>query len=186
MIRLITPQDNDSLEEFFLNAKTSEDHREDIFDNIKILSRTNPYYRGFAYFFDNKIQSVCYMREVIEQKIQILDFMSTRKNTNIYFNKLGDVLDHAITYGEQKGIFRFYTFLTDDKIETLDEIKKKDLVFKFRQRYDTYYEEIIPPNCFSKYSVHWNYLMNSTLRSQKKNIRQHQLKNDYREKLLKL
>lgn len=184
MIRQLTKDDIPALVEFFADAITSEDHRADTFDMVPYYLTTDEYYRGFAKFIDDQIVSVCFMRELIEQKVQILDFIVSRKNVSIFKNKVGEVVDYAIRFGENKGIYRFYTFLTDDMLNTVDVLKKKNLVFTWRERYDTYVDEVVEPGCFSGYYLHWNYLMNSTVRSHRKIVRHHHLKPNYTFKLL--
>lgn len=179
---MITQLDNNNLhllEDFFLNASNSEDHRTDSFDQIFYYLKTDEYYRAFVNLDDGKILSVCFMRELIEQKVQILDLIVARKNTTIFKNKVGEVVDYAIRFGEEKGIFRFYTFLTSDMLNTVDVLKKKNLIFTWRERYDTYVDEIVEPQCFSQYYLHWIYLMNSTIREHKKIVRHHHLKPEY-------
>jgi hypothetical protein len=178
-IKQITIDDLSQLEQFFVDANTSDTHRTDTFKMIKHYLSTDCYYRGFAYFRNDQILSCCFMRELTEQKAQILDFIVTKKDTNIFKNKVDKVVDCAIEFGERKGIYRFYTFLTDDMLDTVDHIKKKSSLFSWRQRYDTYIDEVIEPNTFSIHRIHWVYLMNSTVRSQKRNVRHHHLKQSY-------
>lgn len=182
-IKQITSDDLEMLDDFFLDAVTSEDHRSDSSANIKFLLESDQYYRGFANIENGRILSVCFMRELIEQKAQILDIIIARKNVSILKNKVGEVVDYAIRFGESKGIFRFYTCLTDDMLNTVDVLKKKNLVFTWRERYDTYADERIEPMCFTKYYLHWLYIMNSTLRTQRKIIRHHHLKQEYYAKI---
>lgn len=183
MIRQLLAQDLNSLDNFFENAMISEDHRSDSFSKIIYYLKTDEYYRAFANFENDKILSVCFMREIIEQKCQVLDLIVSRKLTSIYKNKVGNVVDYAIRYGEHKGIYRFYTCLTDNMLDTVDVLKKKNLVFTWRERYDTYVDEIIEPQCFTSYYMHWNYLMNTTVRNHKKIVRHHHLKSEYYDKI---
>jgi len=184
MIRQILLSDLQSLEEFFQSAMTSDDHRSDTFSMIPYYLTIDEYYRGFAKFDDDgKILSACFMRELVEQKVQILDFIVSRKNVSIFKNRVGEVVDHAIRFGERLGIYRFYTFLTDDMLNTVDTLKKKNLVFTWRERYDTYVDEIIEPQCFSRYYLHWVYLMNTTVRNHRKIVRHHHLKLEYYDKI---
>jgi hypothetical protein len=120
------------------------------------------------------------MRELIEQKVQVLDFIVSRKGVSIFKNRVGEVVDYAIRFGEQKGIYRFYTFLTDDMLHTVDVLKKKNSIFTWRERYDTYVDEIIEPQHFSSCYLHWVYLMNTTVRTHRKIVRHHHLKPSYR------
>jgi len=183
-IRQINITDLEMLKEFFENAVTSDDHRSDSFDYIQNYLKTDEYYRGFANIEANKILSVCFMREIIEQKVQILDIIISRKNVSIFKNKVGEVVDYAIRFGEKKGIYRFYTCLTDDMLNTVDVLKKKNLIFTWRERYDTYIDEKIEAKCFTKYYLHWIYSMNSTIRKQRKIIRHHHLKPEYYSKII--
>ena len=180
MIKNIEKKNIDDLKNFFENAVTSDDHRHDSFSQIVNNLIIDEYYRGFAKFDnDGKILSACFMRELVEQKAQILDRIVSRKSISIYKNCVGEVVDHAIRFGEQKGIHRFYTFLTDDMLNTVDVLKKKNLVFTWRERYDTYVDEIIESKYFSTYYLHWLYIMNSTVRDHRKIIRHHHLKPEY-------
>lgn len=180
MIRQLLVSDLELLEEFFQVATTSEDHRPDTFSMVPYYLSTDEYYRGFAKFDDTgKILSACFMRELVEQKVQVLDFIVARKDVSIFKNRVGEVVDYAICFGEKKGIYRFYTFLTDDMLNTVDVLKKKNLVFTWRERYDTYVDEIIEPQCFSRYYLHWVYLMNTTVRNHRKIVRHHHLKPDH-------
>jgi len=182
-IRQITLDDIDLLLEFFENSNTSDDHRPDTFNIVPYLLRTDENYRGFANFIEGRIVSVCFMKELTEQKAQVLDFISTRTGTSIFKNRVGEVVDYAIRFGENKGIYRFYTFLTEEMLGTVDVLKKKNLVFTWRERYDTYLDETIEKDCFSKYYLHWVHIMNSTVRQHKKNVRHHHLKPEYIERL---
>ena len=180
MIRQIVLSDLRSLEEFFQSAMTSEDHRADTFSVVPYYLATDDYYRGFAKFDDSgKILSACFMRELVEQKVQVLDFIVSRTGVSIFKNRVGEVVDHAIRFGEQKGIYRFYTFLTDDMLNTVDVLKKKNSIFTWRERYDTYVDEVIEPESFSQYYLHWVYLMNTTVRKHRKIVRHHHLKPEY-------
>jgi hypothetical protein len=123
------------------------------------------------------------MRELVEQKAQVLDFIVSRNGVSIFKNRVGEVVDHAIRFGEQKGIYRFYTFLTDDMLNTVDVLKKKNSIFTWRERYDTYVDEVIEPECFSQYYLHWVYLMNTTIRKHRKIVRHHHLKSEYYDKI---
>lgn len=184
MIRQITKSDFKSLEVFFSNAVTSDDHRPDTFSKVPYFIETDELYRGFAKFNSNgEIISACFMRELIEQKSQVLDFIVSHKNVSIREHKVGEVVDAAIRFGEQKDIFRFYTFLTDDMLNTVDNLKKKNLIFTWRERYDTYIDEVIEPLHFTKYYLHWNYLMNTTVRKHRKIVRHHHLKPEYYDKI---
>jgi len=175
-IRQITEDDFNALDNFFKQANVSNDHRIDTFPMAKHYLLSDTYYRGFAYFKDDEILSCCFMRELTEQKAQVLDFIVSKTGTNIFRNKVDKVVDYAIEFGEKKGIYRFYTFLTDNMLDTVDYIKKKSSMFSWRQRYDTYVDEEVHANSFSKYRIHWTYLMNSTIRSEKRNVRHHHLK----------
>ena len=187
MIKQIGSADLKILEEFFQNALTSEDHRPDTFAMIPYYLSTDEYYRGFANFDEHgKILSVCFMRELIEQKVQVLDFIVSRKGVSIFKNRVGEVVDYAIRFGEQKGIYRFYTFLTDDMLNTVDVLKKKYSIFTWRERYDTYIDEIIEPQHFSSCYLHWVYLMNTTVRTHRKIVRHHHLKPEYYDKTIEL
>jgi hypothetical protein len=181
-IRKITIEDIDPLERFFQLANTSDDHRPDTFSMVSHFIETDDYYLGYANFVDDEILSACFIRELIEQKVRVLDFIVTKKNTSIRNNLVNQVLDHALIEGERRGFFRFYTCITEDMLETVDYLKKKNAVFSWRSRYDTYLDEVIPSQCFSTYYIHWNYIMNNTLRHQSKCIRHHLLKSEYREK----
>lgn len=183
MIRQIENNDLDLLDDFFKNAVVSDDHRPDTFSMVPYYLKTDEYYRGFAKFEEDKILSVCFMREIIEQKCQVLDFIVSRKSVPIYRNKVGEVVDYAIRFGERKGIYRFYTCLTDDMLNTVDVLKKKNLVFTWRERYDTYVDEGIDPKTFTYYYLHWNYMMNSTIRNHRKIVRHHHLKPEYYDKI---
>lgn len=183
MIRQITTTDVPLLVEFFADALTSEDHRSDTFNMVLYYLSTDEYYRGFAKFIDDQIVSVCFIRELIEQKVQVLDFLVSRKNVSIFKNKVGEVVDYGIQFGERRGIYRFYTFLTGDMANTLDVLQKKNLIFTLRTRYDNYVDEIIKPQCFSKYYLHWIYLMNTTIRHHKKIVRHNHLKPEYYDKI---
>lgn len=179
MIRQISFNDYDTLVDFFDQANISNDHRIDTFDIALQFLKTDEYYRGFANFLDGKIVSACFMRELTIQKAQVLDFIVTRRECSIRKNLIGEVVDCAIRFGERKGIHRFYTFLTEEMLDTVDSLKKKNLIFKWRERYDTYIDEIVEPRHLSKYYLHWTYIMNSTLRSHRKIIRHHHLKSEY-------
>jgi hypothetical protein len=184
MIKQIGSADLKILEEFFQNAMTSEDHRPDTFAMIPYYLSTDEYYRGFAKVDnDGKILSICFMRELVEQKAQVLDFIVSRKGVSIFKNQVGAVVDHAIRFGEQKGIYRFYTFLTDDMLNTVDVLKKKNSIFTWRERYDTYVDQVIESECFTKYYLHWVYLMNTTIRTHRKIVRHHHLKPEYYDKI---
>ena len=179
MIRQITVQDIDQLQTFFRVSNFSEDHRIDTNQMVLFYLKTDSYYRGFANFEDDEIVSVCFMRELVLQKSQVLDFIATKKDISIRKNKVGGVVDYAIKFGEYKGIYRFYTFLTEEMLDTVDVLKKKNLVFTWRERYDTYVDEIVELRHLSIYYLHWTYIMNSTLRNHRKIIRHHHLKSDY-------
>jgi len=184
VIRQILLSDLRSLEEFFQSAMTSEDHRADTFSVVPYYIATDDYYRGFAKFDDSgRILSACFIRELVEQKTQVLDFIVSRTGISIFKNRVGEVVDYAIRFGEQKGIYRFYTFLTDDMLNTVDVLKKKNSIFTWRERYDTYVDEVIEPECFSQYYLHWVYLMNTTIRKQRKIVRHHHLKPKYYAKI---
>lgn len=183
MIRQITDKDYSLLETFFVNSNFSDDHRSDTSEMVLKYLKTNVYYRGFANFVDNEIVSVCFMRELTLQKTQILDFIATKKGVSIRKNQVGEVVDYAIRFGEDKGIFRFYTFLTEEMLDTVDVLKKKNLVFTWRERYDTYVDEVLEPQHLSTFYLHWTYIMNSTLRHQRKIIRHHHLKPEYYSKI---
>ena len=179
MIRQITALDLNQLETFFKESNFSDDHRFDTSRMVLLYLKTDSYYRGFANFVNDEIVSVCFMRESTLQKAQVLDFIATKKGISIRVNSVGEVVDHAIKFGEAKGIYRFYTFLTEDMLDTVDVLKKKNLVFTWRERYDTYVDEIIEPRHLSTYYFHWTYIMNSTLRNHRKIIRHHHLKPGY-------
>jgi hypothetical protein len=179
MIRLITTADFRDLKLFFKESNFSDDHRLDTSQMVINYLETDCYYKGFANFLDNEIVSVCFMRELTLQKAQVLDFIATKKRIPIRVNRVGEVVDHAIKFGESKGIYRFYTFLTEEMLDTVDVLKKKNLVFTWRERYDTYVDEIVEPRHLSIYYLHWTYIMNSTLRNHRKIIRHHHLKSDY-------
>ena len=179
MIRLITTADFRDLKLFFKESNFSDDHRLDTDQMVINYLETDCYYRGFANLVNDEIVSVCFMRELTLQKAQVLDFIATKKGISIRVNRVGEVVDHAIKFGELKGIYRFYTFLTEEMLDTVDVLKKKNLVFTWRERYDTYIDEIVEPLNLSTYYLHWTYIMNSTLRNHRKIIRHHHLKSDY-------
>lgn len=183
MIRQIEKKDFELLDDFFENAVVSDDHRFDSFKMVKYYLETDEYYRGFAKFEEDKILSVCFIRELIEQKCQVLDFIVSRKTVSIFQNKVGEVVDFAIAFGEKKRIYRFYTCLTEDMLDTVDVLKRKNLIFTWRNRYDTYVDEIVEPRFFSTFYLHWNYLMNTTVRNHRKIIRHHYLKPEYYDKI---
>jgi hypothetical protein len=141
--------------------------------------KTDDNYRAFANFIEESIVGICFMRELYNEKAQVLDFIVTRKNIPIRQNRIGEVVDYAIKFGETKGIYRFYTFLTAEMLDTVDVLMKKNLVFTWRERYDTYIDEIIEPRHMSNYRIHWTYIMNSTLREHKKIVRHHHLKPEF-------
>jgi hypothetical protein len=167
------------LTEFFSCCNTSEDHRYDSFEKIIYYLQTDDFYNAYINIEDDVILSVVFMRDLTEQKSRVLDLILTRKNVSIYQNKVGKLVDYAVKEGEQRGYFRFYTVLTEDMKDTVDELMKKDLVFPWRKRYDTYVDEIIEPYHMSLNYLHWGYLMNTTLRAQRKLIRHHHLKPEY-------
>lgn len=179
MIKQLNKDDLDDLKLFFENANTSNDHRSDTFTMALNYLQADEYYRGFANFLNGEIVSVCFMRELTLQKAQILDFIATKKQISIRSNKVGEVVDYAIRFGENKGIYRFYTCLTEEMLDTVDVLKKKNLVFTWRERYDTYIDEIIEPRHLSTYYLHWTFIMNSTLREHRKIVRHHHLKPEY-------
>lgn len=179
MIRQIAQSDFEKLENFFKESNFSDDHRFDTSRMVLLYLKTDPYYRGFANFIDNEIVGVCFMRELTIQKAQVLDFIATRKGISIRKNQIGEVVDYAIKFGEFKGIYRFYTFLTEEMLDTVDVLKKKNLIFTWRERYDTYIDEIVEPQHLSTFYLHWTYIMNSTLRKHRKIIRHHHLKPCY-------
>jgi hypothetical protein len=179
MIRQIITSDLDNLKIFFKESNFSQDHRLDTSEMVLRYLKTDCYYRGFVNFLDGEIVSVCFMRELTLQKAQVLDFIATKKGTTIRKNRVGEVVDYAIKFGEAKGIYRFYTFLTEEMLDTVDVLKKKNLVFTWRERYDTYIDEVIEPLNLSTYYLHWIYIMNSTLRNHRKVIRHHHLKPEY-------
>jgi hypothetical protein len=179
MIRQIFSDDHIELKKFFSLANFSNDHRSDTFDMALHYLITDEYYRGFANFINDEIVSVCFMRELTMQKAQVLDFIATKKGVSIRTNRVGEVVDYAIKFGEAKGIYRFYTFLTEEMLDTVDVLKKKNLVFTWRERYDTYIDEVIESRHLSIYYIHWTYIMNSTLRSHRKIVRHHHLKPEY-------
>lgn len=183
MIKQIEKKDLVILNDFFENAVVSDDHRSDSFSMILYLLETDEFYRGFAKFEENKILSACFMREIVEQKCQVLDLIVSRKTVPIYKNKIGEVVDYAIKFGEKKGIYRFYTCLTDNMLDTVDALKKKNLIFTWRDRYDTYIDEVVEPKSFTSYYLHWNYLLNMTVRNHRKIIRHHHLKSEYYDKI---
>jgi hypothetical protein len=186
MIRqLDTIEDHSKLAQFFKNANTSDDHRNDSFDMILSILKIDEYYRAYANFQDNEIVSACFMRELTDQKAQVMDLLVSRKRVPINKNKAGDVMDYAVIQGEQRGIYRFYTCITEDMLDTVDTLKKNNSVFKWRERYNTYVDEIIDRQCFSRYHTHWHHIMNDTLRLQKKFVRHHILKPEYRLKDIK-
>lgn len=175
-IKQLTTEEYWLLDEFFDHAVVSDDHRSDSFRQIKQRLHTDCYYRCFVNFYEGSIVSVCFMKELLEQKVQVLDLILARKGVSIFKNRVGDVVDYAIQFGEERGIYRFYTCLSEDMLDTVDQLKTKNLVFKWRERYDTYLDEIIPADHFSTYHIHWNHLMNSTVRKKSKFIRHHYLK----------
>lgn len=186
MIKQLEKNNFHLLEDFFAHATVSEDHRKDSFVRIMDNLQTDEYYRAFVKIDGEKILSVCFMRELVEQKVQVLDLIISRKETSILKNRVGEVVDYAIKFGERKGIYRFYTFLTDDMLNTVDVLKKKNLIFTWRERYDTYVDEIIESQNFSKFYLHWLYIMNSTVRDHRKIIRHHHLKPEYYDKITDL
>lgn len=166
--------------DFFPHCNTSNDHRSDSFEKIIYYLRTVDSYNAYVNIENGIVLSGAFMRDLIEQKSRVLDLILTRKDVSIYQNKVGKLVDYAVAEGEQRGYFRFYTVLTEDMKDTVDTLMKKDLVFPWRRRYDTYIDEIIEPKHMSLNHLHWIYLMNTTLRSQKKLIRHHHLKPEYR------
>lgn len=175
-IKQLLPEEYYLLDEFFDNCVVSDDHRTDSFEKIKQRLRSDCYYRCFVNIEEDIIVSVCFMKELLEQKAQVLDLILARKGVSIFKNRVGDVVDYALVFGENKGIYRFYTCLSEDMLDTVDQLKKKNLIFKWRERYDTYLDEIIPLEHFTSYHLHWNHLMNSTVRKKDKFIRHHHLK----------
>ena len=172
--------DVDLLLEFFSHCNTSDDHRPDSFEKIIYYLQTVDSYNAYVNIENGKILSAAFMRDLIEQKSRVLDLILTRKDISIYRNKVGKLVDYAVAEGEQRGYFRFYTVLTEGMKDTVDALMKKDLVFPWRKRYDTYVDEIIEPFNLSTYYLHWTYIMNSTLRNHRKVIRHHHLKPEYR------
>lgn len=168
------------LTEFFENANTSDNHRSDSFDAILSILKADEYYRAYANFHDDKIVSACFMRQLHDQKAQVMDLLVSRRNISLSKNKAGDVMDFAIIEGEKRDIFRFYTCITENMLDTVDTLKKTNTIFKWRERYNTYIDEVIDSQCFSRYHTHWHYIMNDTLRTQKKYVRHHILKQQYR------
>lgn len=168
-----------SLKEFFSHCNTSDDHRSDSFEKIVYYLQTVDSYNAYVNIENGKILSAAFMRDLNEQKSRVLDLILTRKDISIYRNKVGKLVDYAVAEGERRGYFRFYTVLTEDMKDTVDALMEKDLVFPWRKRYDTYVDEIIEPLHLSVFYLHWNYLMNSTLRFHRKIVRHHHLKPDY-------
>jgi hypothetical protein len=183
-IKQLIPEDFSKLEDFFANATTSDDHRSDSFTRIKYALQNDCYYRCFVNEIDGEIVSACFMKELLEQKTQVLDLILARKGVSIFKNRVGDVVDYAIRFGEERGIYRFYTCLSEDMLDTVDNLKTKNLVFKWRERYDTYLDEVIPSDHFSTYYIHWYHIMNNTVRKKSKFIRHHHLKSEYLNKSL--
>lgn len=178
-IKQLISEDFFQLEDFFTNATTSDDHRLDSFTRIKYALLNDCYYRCFVNEIDGNIVSACFMKELVEQKAQVLDLILARKGVSIFKNRVGDVVDYAIRFGEEKGIYRFYTCLSEDMLDTVDQLKTKNLVFKWRERYDTYLDEIIHPEHFSSYYIHWYHVMNNTIRKKAKFVRHHHLRSEY-------
>lgn len=168
------------LPEFFSQSNTSNDHRSDSFEKIIYYLRTIDSYTAYVNIEDGQILSAAFMRDLVEQKVRSLDLILTRKHVSIYRNKVGELVDYAIIDGENRGYYRFYTVLTEDMKDTVDTLMKKDLVFPWRKRYDTYIDEIVEPKNLSLNYLHWTYLLNTTIRNQRKLIRQHHLKSEYR------
>lgn len=179
MFKNLCLSDISLLDDFFNNCNVSEDHRDDAWHQIKNYLHTDDSYRAYINIEDDIILSAVFMRDLIEQKCRILDFISTRKGISIYINKVGELVDYAISDGENRGFYRFYTVLTEEMLETVDVLKKKNLIFTWRNRYDTYVDESINPKYLSQFYIHWTYIMNSTLREQRKIIRHHHLKPDH-------
>jgi hypothetical protein len=173
--------DRIKLEEFFLNCNTSDDYRgNNSYDDIFFLLEKEPNYRAFGYFNEHdEILSIACVRELEVQKLQLLDIIFSKKGIPINLNGVGKATDAAVEFGERKGIFRFYTFLTDSMLSTVDVLKKENKIFTWRQRYDTVVDEIIDVENFSNYGIHWNFIMNGYLRKQKRNVRHHHLKPEF-------
>jgi hypothetical protein len=180
MFKKFESRETDLLKDFFDNSNVSEKHRIDSFDKILEYLETDEDYICYINLDNGMILSSVFMRDLREQKCRVLDFISSRKNISVYRNKVGELVDYGIKEGEERGFYRFYTVLTEEMKETVDVLMKKNLVFPWRKRYDTYVDEIIDPNNFTNYSLHWIYLLNTTVRDHRKVIRHHHLKEEFR------
>ena len=180
MFKLLNYTEKNLLKDFFIDANISENHRKDSFEKILEYLEHDRNYICYINIENEIVLSAVFMRDIKELKCRVLDFISSKKNVTIYKHKVGHLVDYAVKEGENRGFYRFYTLLTEEMKDTVDILKQKDMVFPWRKRYDTYVDEIIDPCCFSNYSLHWVYLMNTTLRDHKKLVRHHHLKPEYR------
>lgn len=168
------------LEKFFLVCNNSDEHTKFTpIDSIFFRLENESTFRAFANFSENEILSLCLIKEIEIQKSQFLEMIFTKKGISLQESKIAEVTDFAVQFGEDRGIFRFYTIVTDKKLLTFDLLHSKNKVFYWRSRYDTYIDEIVDVKNFSNYEIHWNIIMKGDLKPQKKNIRHHILKPNY-------
>jgi hypothetical protein len=146
----------------------------------KIVSNDN--YGGFAFLKDKKVTNIIFYRKITETNSAVLDIIWSRKNCSFISDGGIELYNAFLEYLISNNIYSYYTFSEKDRSARFEKVFSK-LVEK-RNCYDCYIEEIIPANHFSKYHLHFWFLMNGTLRNYDTAVRKYVLKNELRSKTI--
>jgi hypothetical protein len=117
----------------------------------------------------NKLISFITLRDIIIQKIQVLDLFFIRNEIDIDADTLNCLIDTGIKDGEGMGIFRVFEARSES-------YHLKNLSHVWENRYDTYIDEILLPNQFSKFDIVHSYVNRQKIFSEKMIYVHHYLK----------
>jgi hypothetical protein len=171
-IKKILFKDPKILTEFLKNSRSVNKPMSHSVEEIVEGMITADNFRIYGVIDYNRMISFITIRDIVIQKIQVLDLFFIRDNIDLEINTLNQLIDFGIKEGETLGIHRV--------IEARNDLyHSTNLIFDWQKRYDTFIDETLLPNQFSKYDIIHTYINRQKVFSEKMIYVHYYLKANY-------